>query len=167
MKKYKRFKEEDNIEFYLHITEFVGANIPLELEKYKQEITKRSKIYNEVYRVWNQYTIDYYKSQNEKIIIKNNYISTTLDIKAIDEMAEEAGSDDGCLVSVHNGKGFDPIKILQEALKYQTGEENFIKQTIMLNKYQKEIVLWNFNKQLSIHNVIGYIEDGRVKIIND
>lgn len=136
------FKENDKEfeGFLIDLAQYVGSNIKLNIKKYKYFIKPYILNYSKVYRIWQ----DYYKD-DIFILPKQDYYACTLSKNALKEMIDENDYEDN-LITIHSGIGFEPLQILKDNIdKFPKKEFSFLQRTIIMNDYQKEVLLLKIN----------------------
>lgn len=140
-------------DFIIALAEAVGANIKLDIAKYKQFIEPYIKQYT-VYRYWSTTRI-----QPEIQL----YYDTSKSLRAIAEMLNEEDFPSGPITK-HVGKGFDVMQLLEDGLKTLTKERDFVKRVIAQNAYQQEVFFLD-RVQVTKDNIVAKYDANSRKIV--
>lgn len=153
------------VQFYLDFAQYVGANVPIDVKKYAHILNEFKKNYGTLYRVWTGVSLQDVKD-NKVDMGKNNFLATTSDKAMIKKFVED--SDVESIVTVHSGTGIDVNAVLEDAIKYFTGDKRdlaFVKQVYRDNSYQKEVLLENKRIKILRKDIIGVWDPDEGRII--
>jgi hypothetical protein len=126
------------------VAEFVGANERFDLDAHIGSIRPFVKRYSGLYRVWLGEDPSIDVSALEAEAAKRDYFSATRARSALSEMLESNGyTAEEVPVTAFDGDGFDPYALIRAGIRQHPDhpEMRFLRDVLMLNEYQKEIVV--------------------------
>jgi hypothetical protein len=165
-------------DFYAAIGEYVGANVPLDIDRWALELSPFKKK-SSCYRIWEVSNEEFENLQNttrpqygcgfqyettkkDYAPIKSaKYYACSKDLKSIKAMLSE-NSFTNVVVTKHVGQVIDILEALRSAIENVDDPElnRMLKNTYTLNKYQNEVLFLDGIEALNQANIVGMSESG-------
>lgn len=150
--------------FYIDFAEFVGANVPFDIDKYSAEINEYKRHFV-CYRYWQAYGEEEIKKYANREITHFTvrlmpYYSCTISLDNFRQMANNDEIIGSGFISSHEGNGVLVSQVLKDGLRKLDNPEDikFVEETLFRNQHQAEVMFLDPITDLNENNIIGYFD---------
>lgn len=155
--------------FYSAVGEYVGANMPLNIDKWSTQLSPYVKS-RTCYRMW-ELDSNKFKmlEQDNSIPIKPApYYACSKYVESIKQMMADDGGFQNVVISKHVGRSIDMMELLRDCIKNTSDFElkKYLTNVYRANQHQNEILFLDRIQELNSSNIVGMSESGNPDEIN-
>lgn len=149
--------------FYTAIGEYIGANVPLNVDKWSIELSSYVKP-RPCYRMWELDSSEFKMLEhgNSMPVKSAPYFACSKNVESIKQMIADDGSFQNVVISKHVGRGVDMLELLRNYIKNTTDLElkKYLTNVYRANQHQNEILFLDKIQELNSSNIVGMSESG-------